>query len=59
MSVWVCLSKCWPCNSGEHFEPPQWHTWADEDDIEHAALTGQEDPSHSRCGCWCADAPDE
>jgi len=55
----ICYSQCWPCMFGQH--SPGWHTWADVDDIEHAAATGQPDPSTSRCGCYCAGepAPDE
>ena len=52
--VIVCYAKCWPCSFGSHYDPPQWHTWADDEDIENAANTGQPDPSASRCGCSCA-----
>lgn len=58
MSVMLCLTKCWECLLGSHHDPPEWHTWADDEDIEHAAATGQPDPSKSRCGCPCA-VPDE
>lgn len=54
MSVMVCYAKCWSCQSGDHFDPPQWHTWADQEDIDHAVASGLDDPSKSRCGCWCA-----
>ena len=47
----VCYTKCWSCQFGEHDK--EWHTWADEDDIAHAANTGQPDPSDTRCGCYC------
>lgn len=53
----VCYAKCWPCQFGDHFDTQTWHTWADEDDVQHARDTGQTDPSESRCGCHCADAP--
>lgn len=53
----VCYERCWPCTSGQHFNPHQWHTWADGDDITHARNTGQPDPSTSRCGCRCAEVP--
>lgn len=53
----VCYSKCYSCMFDCCYDPPRWHTWADVDDIEHAATTGQPDPSESRCGCRCADAP--
>lgn len=56
-NVIVCHSRCWPCMYGQHCEPPKWHTWADAEDVEHAAKTGQPDPRESRCGCECADAP--
>jgi hypothetical protein len=55
----ICYSKCWPCQFGQHFDPPQWHTWADGDDILHARNTGQPDPSKSRCGCFCATGGEE
>jgi len=47
----VCYSKCWSCQFGEHTS--EWHGWADEEDIAHAAETGQPDPSKQRCGCYC------
>jgi hypothetical protein len=53
----VCLAKCWPCQFGDHFGAPTWHTWADDEDGKHARDTGQPDPRESRCGCRCADAP--
>lgn len=56
-TVVVCLTKCWSCMFGEHHEPPKWHTWADDEDIEHARQTGQPDPRSSRCGCSCAVVP--
>lgn len=59
MNVIVCYSKCWACMFGEHYEPAQWHSWADVDDIEHARDTGQDDPSTQRCGCPCANTEKE
>lgn len=53
----VCFANCYSCMFDCHFDPPQWHTWAAKGDVEHAAKTGQPDPSESRCGCACADAP--
>ena len=56
--VIVCGVRCYRCMyGGEHHDPPKWHTWADAEDVEHAAATGQPDPRDSRCGCPCADAP--
>ena len=54
-AVVVCLKTCWNCKFGHHYMPPQWHTWADADDMEHARSTGQPDPSTRPCGCVCAD----
>lgn len=51
--VVVHWTQCYPCQFGEHRDPPTWHTWADPDDIDHAARTGQPDPSLSPCGCPC------
>jgi hypothetical protein len=56
--VIICYTRCWSCQYGEHYAPPQWHTWADQEDVDHAKATGQSDPSESRCGCPCADVPD-
>lgn len=50
----VCMTRCYACQFGECQDPPAWHTWAEKDDIEHAAATGQPDPSKSRCACSCA-----
>lgn len=50
----VCWAKCWACQFGQHFDPPEWHTWADEDDVSHALATDQPDPSGGRCGCPCS-----
>lgn len=58
VDVIVCLAKCWPCQFGEHEQPPRWHTWADQDDVVHARATGSPDPSTSRCGCSCAGTGD-
>ncbi len=33
------------------------HGWANLDDVEHAAATGQPDPSDQPCGCPCVDDP--
>lgn len=49
----ICYAKCEPCQFGDHFDPPEPHPWAGIDDIEHAANTGQEEPT-GNCGCWCA-----
>src|SRR4051812_42301968 len=51
-AVMVCFAKCWSCLTQQC--PGGWHTWADEDDIEHARVTQQGDPTKSRCGCPCA-----
>lgn len=52
----VHYNRCWSCVYGQHYEPtPRWHTWADDEDIEHAMKTDQPDPSKSRCACECAD----
>lgn len=51
VGIIVCYTKCWPCNFGSH--DAGWHTWADHEDVTHAAATGQADPSDQRCGCWC------
>lgn len=53
----VCYARCYSCMFDCHEDPPRWHTWAGSDDVEHAAKTGQPDPSESRCGCSCADVP--
>ena len=45
----ICYARCWGCSYGQHFDPPQWHTWADTEDIEANPEAGK-----SRCGCECA-----
>lgn len=50
----ICWAECELCQFGSHFNEPTWHTWAGPEDVEHAAKTGQKDPSTSRCGCSCA-----
>jgi hypothetical protein len=53
----VCMAQCYACMFDSHYNPPRWHTWADDEDTEHAKNTGQPDPRESRCGCECANAP--
>lgn len=52
--VCVLFTQCWPCMFDDHYDPPRWHTWADAEDVEHAATTGQPDPRASPCACSCA-----
>ena len=56
VDIIICYTKCWSCISGFHFEPPGWHTWADDEDIEHAKNTTGTDVTKQRCGCECANA---
>ena len=49
----VCYSRCWPCQFGQHYDPPQPHTWADDEDRAHAKATGQHEPT-GNCACHCA-----
>lgn len=52
----VHYARCWNCQLNlRHHEPPEWHTWADDEDIDWAIAHGMPDPSESRCGCWCAE----
>jgi hypothetical protein len=51
----VHYTRCWACQTLQH--PGGWHQWADTTDVEHAAATGQPDPSGLKCGCDCADGP--
>lgn len=58
--VIVCYAKCDSCTYGfgeACYDPPQWHTWAGPEDIDHARATGQPDPTTGRCGCPCAVEP--
>ena len=55
--VVVCYSLCEPCQFGCHFDPPEWHSWAGPEDIDHAANTGQPDPSPSPCACGICGTP--
>lgn len=54
-AVVVCHAMCWPCLAGQHYDPPEWHTWADEDDVTEAEATGRANPAEKRCGCHCAE----
>ncbi|MFD5509145.1 hypothetical protein ACFWIB_15390 [Streptomyces sp. NPDC127051] len=51
----ICYAKCEPCQWGQHYDEPTPHPWAGPDDIEHAAATGQPEPTEN-CGCSCARA---
>lgn len=52
----VSYATCNDCRVDEHRDPPEWHTWADDEDIAHAKAIGGSDPTKSRCGCLCARA---
>ena len=52
----VHYARCEPCMFGAH--PGGEHGWAGPEDIEHAAKTGQPDPSNERCGCDCYGGPE-
>ena len=54
----IHYAKCWTCQLTPDNCPGGWHTWADPEDVEHAANTGQNDPSGRKCGCPCADTPE-
>lgn len=54
-SAVVHFARCWDCQTSQH--PGGWHPWADSTDVEHAAATGQPDPSGQKCGCQCVDGP--
>ncbi|MFJ3839430.1 hypothetical protein ACIPY6_28540 [Streptomyces sp. NPDC090054] len=51
----ICYAKCDACQWGQHYDEPTPHPWAGSDDIEHAAATGQPEPT-GNCGCYCAQA---
>ena len=51
--VIICYSRCWACQFGQCFDPPQAHPWWDRDDVEHAEATGQPAPEGD-CACSCA-----
>jgi hypothetical protein len=52
----ICLTRCESCQFGSHYDEPTRHSWAGPEDVAHAKVTGQKDPSDSRCGCACAKA---
>ena len=54
--VVICWTRCEPCMFGQCFDPPKWHSWAGPEDLEHAAATGQPDPSDKPCACLCSGA---
>lgn len=47
----VHYARCDACQFGVC--PGGWHSWAGPEDIEHAKLTGQPDPSVKVCACPC------
>ena len=49
----VCLARCEPCQWGQC--PGGDHPWAGQEDIDHAAATGQS--AEGRCGCPCTQDP--
>jgi hypothetical protein len=49
----VCYARCWACMLFHCYDPPQPHPWAGPDDVEHAAATGQPEPT-GNCACSCA-----
>lgn len=52
----VHYARCWSCVTMQC--PGGWHTWADEEDVEHALANGHPDPSDQICGCECAEGPE-
>ena len=54
----VCYTRCWPCQFDQHYDPPQPHPWADDEDREHAKATGRPEPT-GNCACSCARQPEE
>ncbi|MFI7448146.1 hypothetical protein ACIBQX_11665 [Nonomuraea sp. NPDC049714] len=56
----VCLTRCWACQFGQHFDPPQAHTWMDPEDAEHAGHPWPlpaDVADANRCACRCAEGP--
>jgi hypothetical protein len=53
----ICYAKCESCMFGYHYDEPVPHPWAGPEDLEHAAATGQPEPTGA-CACWCAKPPD-
>lgn len=53
----IHYARCEPCMYGAH--PGGMHDWAGPEDIEHAAKTGQPDPSGKRCACDCVEQEPE
>lgn len=49
-------TRCWPCMTNGCYDEPTQHPWADYDDVEHAAKTGQPEPSGD-CGCYFCGTP--
>lgn len=50
-------ARCWPCMVADNcYETPTLHVWWDQDDIDHAAATGQPPPT-GWCGCAFCGAP--
>jgi hypothetical protein len=43
-------TRCWPCQTMGCYDEPTLHVWWDQDDVKHAAATGQSAPT-GWCGC--------
>jgi hypothetical protein len=51
----ITYVRCEPCMYGSHQPNGEWHTWAGQEDIDHAKATGQDVPAilKVRCACDC------
>jgi hypothetical protein len=49
-------ARCWPCMLSSCHETPTLHPWWDNEDVDHAAKTGQPAPT-GNCGCYFCGEP--
>ncbi len=60
MTVKVQMARCWPCMAAQHLDPPQPHTWMDDEDAAAAKVSwpmSDEDKAKHPCACECAGGP--
>lgn len=56
-SAVVCFTRCYACQFGYCFDPPEAHTWMAKEDAEHAGHPWPLPPevaATNQCACPCA-----
>ena len=56
----IQYARCWGCQYGQHYDPPNVHTWMDREDAECKGLPWPltaEQQAERPCACRCAGGP--